>query len=139
MELQATDDLMLDSVPLLSIVLPVYNGSKKIQGTLENVRSRMNDLESIMFDICGSNYDHILEGAKRGSSESVKPLKVNNERAGNWYEIIVVNDGSEDDTRNILERIKQKDEKIKMISYGVNMGKGYAIKQGILESRGKYV
>jgi glycosyltransferase involved in cell wall biosynthesis len=114
------------------VVIPVYNGRDKIQDTLENVQSRMNDLEAIMFDTIGSDKDHArADGDASGRSVPGE--------AGDWFEIIVVNDGSVDDTRKVIEVVKEKDRRIRMISYGTNMGKGYAIKRGILESRGKYV
>jgi glycosyltransferase involved in cell wall biosynthesis len=79
-----------------------------------------------MFDALGSAHD--IAGSRRGVG-----------KAGDWYEIIAVNDGSEDDTRKVIEVLKENDHRVRMISYGTNMGKGYAIKRGILESRGKYV
>lgn len=49
------------------------------------------------------------------------------------FEVIVVNDGSTDDTPEI---VKGFDKSIKIVEYGRNMGKGYAIKKGMLESTG---
>jgi len=43
-------------------------------------------------------------------------------------EIILVNDGSRDKTESI---IKKYADKVKIISYSKNMGKGYAIRQGV--------
>lgn len=57
--------------------------------------------------------------------------------AGSSYEIIIVNDGSDDNTQSVLEQ--EKDNKIRVISYLTNKGKGYAVKKGILESRGQNV
>ena len=39
------------------------------------------------------------------------------------YEIIFVNDGSEDDSIKILENLAEKDEKIKVIQFSRNFGK----------------
>lgn len=52
-------------------------------------------------------------------------------------ELIVVNDGSRDDTLTKLEKLSQK-LNFKLISYPVNHGKGYAIKQGMLAAKGEY-
>jgi len=54
------------------------------------------------------------------------------------WEIILVNDGSSDST---LKKIKkyQINEKINLISYKENRGKGFAIRKGMLASRGKYL
>ena len=54
------------------------------------------------------------------------------------YEIIVVDDGSIDDTPNILKN-NLKDRSIRIISYNKNKGKGYAIKQGVSLARGSKI
>ena len=51
------------------------------------------------------------------------------------WELIVVDDGSKDKTAEIVKSFK----KIKLISYKPNGGKGYAVKKGVLESKGDYV
>jgi glycosyltransferase involved in cell wall biosynthesis len=52
------------------------------------------------------------------------------------FEIVVVNDGSSDNTLAMLEKEKKKDPRIKVITYPQNKGKGYAIKQGVTQSSG---
>ena len=56
-------------------------------------------------------------------------------------EVIVVNDGSDDDTYNILEELKKNSYKFKykLINLSKNFGKGYAVKQGAKESIGTYI
>jgi len=62
-----------------------------------------------------------------------------------FFEIIFVNDGSFDQSKNkILKFIKKNKKKffnakIKLISYTRNVGKGYAIKKGILISKSKWI
>jgi len=62
-----------------------------------------------------------------------------------FFEIIFINDGSTDQSKNkILKFIKQNKKKnfntkIKLISYTKNVGKGYAIKKGILISKSKWI
>lgn len=51
------------------------------------------------------------------------------------YEIILVNDGSSDNTKEIMKEIKGAIN----VSYDDNHGKGYAIRQGILVSKGEYI
>ena len=46
-------------------------------------------------------------------------------QANNFNNILIVNDGSEDD------RVFYKIKNVKVISYGVNRGKGYALKYGL--------
>jgi len=55
------------------------------------------------------------------------------------YEIIVVNDGSIDKTLNVLQEISKNKSNLNFISYKQNKGKGFAIRTGIKESRGKWV
>lgn len=54
-------------------------------------------------------------------------------------EIIVVNDGSTDQTLKIIEDYKEKIPNMKQISYDKNQGKGFAVKSGVEASRGKYI
>tara|TARA_B100000378_G_C17930304_1_gene372972 strand:- start:60 stop:803 length:744 start_codon:yes stop_codon:yes gene_type:complete len=55
------------------------------------------------------------------------------------YEIILVNDGSTDNTFSVLKQLKDSYSNIKIISYDENKGKGYAVRSGVLESEGKIV
>ena len=53
-------------------------------------------------------------------------------------EIICVNDGSEDNSLEILEDFKKKDERVKIISTE-NKGQSHARNKGLKESSGDYV
>lgn len=53
-------------------------------------------------------------------------------------EIIVVNDGSNDSTREILENLAKKDDRIFLLNKS-NEGLSYARKDGLLKARGKYL
>ncbi len=55
------------------------------------------------------------------------------------WEIIVVNDGSKDSTAEIVERLSEKDKRIRIINLGVNQGKGVAIRAGVLGAKGEYI
>ena len=59
---------------------------------------------------------------------------------GDDYEVIFINDGSRD---NCAEKVKNYSEnvnsKIKLLEYGENRGKGYAVRQGVLASQGEVV
>ncbi len=52
------------------------------------------------------------------------------------YEIVFVNDGSKDNTKREIEKIKKKKKNITLVSYDQNRGLGYAIRQGIIAARG---
>jgi dolichol-phosphate mannosyltransferase len=72
-------------------------------------------------------------------SYSLEKIKQAVEFAFSNYELIVVNDGSTDDTLTILRDIAMTDEHVHIITYTPNRGKGYAVKQGVLHSQGDAV
>ena len=55
------------------------------------------------------------------------------------YEIIVVSDGSSDDTNSVVKSLRKDFESLKLIAYPKNKGKGYAVKTGILATTGDMV
>lgn len=55
------------------------------------------------------------------------------------YEIVFVNDGSKDDTLNIIKGIAEYDKAVKYISLSRNFGKESAIYAGLENSHGDYV
>ncbi|MEA2062464.1 MAG: dolichyl-phosphate beta-glucosyltransferase [Gemmatimonadota bacterium] len=54
-------------------------------------------------------------------------------------EIIVVDDGSTDDTRGVVESFQGRGLPLRLVSYAPNQGKGFAIRAGMLEAGGTYV
>lgn len=55
------------------------------------------------------------------------------------YEIIVVDDGSDDGTYDISKILAKKNPRIKSVRYVPNMGKGHAIKTGFKKSKGNII
>ncbi len=55
------------------------------------------------------------------------------------YEIIVVDDGSKDDTLNKASHYADKNSHVKVLSLDQNSGKGFAIKEGFSKSTGDVV
>ena len=55
------------------------------------------------------------------------------------YEIVAVNDGSVDNTLEILKRLESQNEKIRIVSYSKNIGRGMALRKGFRESRGEII
>lgn len=58
---------------------------------------------------------------------------------GKPCELIIVDDGSSDQTLDKMREYKAKSSLIRLISYEPNRGKGYAVRQGVFASRGEYV
>lgn len=55
------------------------------------------------------------------------------------YEIIIINDGSRDQTSDILSKLKKNDKKIKIIENKKNFGKSYSVRKGIKKSKYKFI
>lgn len=69
--------------------------------------------------------------------KDIENLSAIMENLPNKYEILVVIDGKVDKTYDNL--IKLKSNKVKIIHYESNIGKGYAIKRGALEANGEII
>jgi len=99
-EFRAENEIFLD--PTYSIVIPAYNESQRLGGTLEKVLA----------------YVH-----SRG-----------------WNaEVIVVNDGSRDNTEEITRQFAGKDPIVRIVNNPGNRGKGYSVRNGMLHARGRIV
>ena len=53
------------------------------------------------------------------------------------YEVLVVVDGSPDDTAEVARSFKDKVKNLRVIDNEKNNGKGYVVRQGLLEAKGK--
>lgn len=53
--------------------------------------------------------------------------------------IILVNDGSTDNTLNVVNELSKNQTNIKIISYSKNRGKGAAVRKGIISSNGDFI
>ena len=61
-------------------------------------------------------------------------------RRQDWdAEVIVVNDGSRDNTAEIVREFGEKDAALRLIENPGNRGKGYSVRNGILNARGDIV
>ena len=88
--------------PQLSIVIPAYNESARIEAALERVLACV---------------------AERG-----------------WdAEVLVVDDGSKDDTAAIVERWMVHHPRLHLVKNAGNRGKGYSVRNGLLQAAGDVV
>ncbi len=62
-----------------------------------------------------------------------------NQTFGSDYEVIFINDGSKDKSLAIAEQAAKEHQALRVITYGENRGKGYAVRQGFLNSLGDIV
>lgn len=54
------------------------------------------------------------------------------------WEILVISDGSKDNTAKVVKDLSSQIENLKVIDNKQNNGKGYVVKQGMLAANGKY-
>jgi glycosyltransferase involved in cell wall biosynthesis len=72
-------------------------------------------------------------------SQTVETILENVKRIGLADEIIVVDDGSTDGTRQILQRLADEDGLIRLHLHDKNMGKGAAVRTGIQAAQGELI
>jgi glycosyltransferase involved in cell wall biosynthesis len=58
---------------------------------------------------------------------------------GREAEVLVVDDGSRDRTAAVAESFQSKIPTLRVVSNGVNRGKGYSVRHGVQEARGRIV
>lgn len=90
------------SGPRLSIIIPAYNESARIEGTLKAVLACLRD--------------------RRWDAE-----------------VLVVNDGSTDGTAEIVQRWTKDHPRLFLIENGRNRGKGFSVRNGLLQATGEIV
>lgn len=87
------------NLPLLSVILPVYNGEKHIPASLDSVLAQ----------------------------------------TFTGFELIIIDDGSTDATAQIAADYAKKDQRIRIISNGSNLGIAESLSRGLSAARGMYI
>jgi len=54
------------------------------------------------------------------------------------YEIIIINDGSKDNTAKAVRKLQPKIKNLKLIDNKKNNGKGFVVRQGMMKAKGEY-
>jgi len=88
--------------PTYSIVIPAYNESARIRGTIEKIL-------------------------------------VNIQRQGWDAEVLVVNDGSTDDTARLVQSYAAENPALRLLHNPGNRGKGYSVRHGMLHANGEVI
>jgi dolichol-phosphate mannosyltransferase len=55
------------------------------------------------------------------------------------FEVIFVDDGSDDGTADVLQVIADKDERVRLVRHGRRCGKSQAVRTGVLFAKGKWI
>jgi dolichol-phosphate mannosyltransferase len=70
---------------------------------------------------------------------SVKLMLSNLSTLDTDWELIIVNDGSKDNSLEIAKKLESENPKLKVVSYPQNTGRGFALRTGIAMARGDWV
>ena len=92
------------SLPLLSIILPVYNEAALLRDHVEQIREYLISLE-----------------------------------ARYRWEVLIINDGSTDDTGRIADALDAVYDRIRVLHHPTNFGVGQALRFGFVNTLGDYV
>ncbi|MFC7305722.1 glycosyltransferase [Streptomyces monticola] len=99
----------------LSVVVPAYNEEHRLRPTLDALRGYLGAGER--------------DGADKRDSSGDRDS----------WEIVVVDDGSDDGTRAVAEAAAAAEPRIRVVACDRNRGKGHALRQGVAVTRGRRV
>lgn len=116
-----------------------YDDERRIMNSNNQVEVKVNDQSNetegrVFLSVvmpCYNEGAHIRENLLEASRIISKFVKK--------YQIIAVNDGSSDNTREEILRASIENPRIYCISYEDNKGKGYAIRKGVHYANGEYI
>lgn len=104
-----------------SIVIPIYNEEG-------NIPELYNRLTSVMDELCTEN---ITNFNVKSIENSLDANKISHNSGEPYYEIIMVDDGSQDKSWQLIKELHEKDPKVKGISFSRNFGHHIAITAGL--------
>lgn len=101
--------------PFLSIIIPAYNEERRISKTILAIDKYVTSRQ----------FREIMrqEGYLRD---------------GEGYEILVVDDGSKDNTVSVVQKFTTLVRNLRVVANAENHGKGFVVRQGMMEAHGKY-
>ncbi len=76
---------------------------------------------------------------ERGIERALRAVAAHLAPGGQRYEIVVVDDGSTDRTADRVETLAREDSRVRLVRSLPNRGKGHAVREGVLASRGDVV
>ena len=118
-------------------LIPTYNNADTIADVVHRTVAAMvrlsdeaglshNEQEDKVGSAEGSVSDTTSNGVKSAEVPQRKPKGVS---------VLVVNDGSTDNTPALLEKLQAECDALQVLSYDINRGKGYALSRGLQQAR----
>lgn len=107
-----------------------YEWLKQNKEVLSDLEGQLNDMTKPKVSVIVPVYNgekYLDECIRSIAGQTLKEI-----------EIICVDDGSTDGSREIIDEWRQKDERVKVFLHP-NMGTGYTVNEGILMARGEYI
>ena len=99
---------------------------------MEEESKRMNDRPELSVVLPAFNEGHVIEQTLSRVDNAVR-------QTGLGYEIVVVDDGSLDDTKRKVDSYASNNGHVKVVGYKRNRGKGHAVKTGFQCAKGNAV
>lgn len=107
----------MDKTIDISVAVPNYSEE-------ENIHELYKRLTAVLDDIC----------SKRNKKNNEVPVREESD-----YEIVMVDDGSKDNTWRLIKELNMKDPRIKGLSFSMNFGHHIAITAGLDYANGEAV